>query len=58
MVFLYLNKVSRPTFGGEIQLKGHGFSLAPRGQDGFLLFQILKILEKGQWEQTTIIFIG
>ena len=44
MVFLYLNKVSRPTFGGEIQLKGHGFSLAPGGRDGFSLFQILKIL--------------
>jgi hypothetical protein len=36
MVFLCLQKVGRLDFGGEIQLKSHGFSRAPFSWDGFI----------------------
>jgi hypothetical protein len=37
MVLLYLHKISRATFGGEMQLRSYGFSHHPGGRDSFLV---------------------
>jgi hypothetical protein len=37
MVLLHLHKIGRPTFGGEMQLRGYGFSHHRGGRNSFLV---------------------